>query len=622
MFVRSANRFYAAALSLALLPAVVGADEQPAFASGEPYFGDVLFDFYQQDYLPALIKLETSAEFERLGERDADAELLRGGMLLTWGQHTAAAEVFAEVLDTTDDPVTRDRALFFLGKVQYQRGYYAEAEQTLGGVGADLPSDLTAEKQQMLAQIFIAQERYAEAAGLLGSADENSAWRNYALYNQGVALIGQGDFAAGIARLDAVGQAEASDEEALALSDRANLAIGLAYLQQDEFDSARAALNRIRLDGPYANSALLAAGWIAAAADDYGRALAPWQVLSDRERIDSAVQESLLALPYAYAQLDAQPQAAEHYAKAIDVFDAEIARVERAITDAGEGRLVEALLADETTELAGWNWQLAALPDDDRSRYLYFSIADHRFHEALESYRELAHVRDFLDGWAMRFDPWADVLERRQQVYAAKAAELMGRVAAVDVDNVQGEMRVLANRIARARNERDLLAVASDAELAREERLRQVAADPAWYAPEAEALRAKHRLLEGSMQWGLERDYKLRVWQQNRFYNETDAELALVAERQAATLAAVEGFPERTAALQARTQAAAEELERVRQQLDELLQTHRDYLNRVAREELEAQRERIRGYRAQARFGLAKTFDRMSMNVDAGEGRR
>ena len=616
---RSAIRVSAAALCITLLPAVVSADERRAFAVDEPYYGDVLFDFYQQDYLPALIKLETSREFSRLGNHDAEAELLRGGMLLTWGQHAEAAEVFAAVSGSTDDAATRQRAYFFLGKVQYQRGYLAHAEQTLLRAGDQLPAELLAERQQMLARIYIEQDRYAEAAGLLDAANAGSAWRNYALYNQGVALVAQGQFAEGIARLDEVGQVQVDNEEAAALRDRANLAIGLAYLQQEQFADARTALNRVRLDGPYANSALLAAGWVAASGDDYSRALAPWQALSERERIDNAVQESLLALPYAFAQLDAQPQAAEFYAKAIDVYDAEIARVERAIDDAGDGRLVDALLADEQTELAGWNWQLAALPDDDRSRYLYFSIADHRFHEALESYRELAHVRDYLDAWQSRFEPWQEALARRQQSYAEKAPDILARIEALDVKALQTDKRLLANRIARARVERDLLAVATDAELSQDQRLRQVAADQAWYAPEAEALRNKHRLLKGSLTWDLERDYKLRVWRQNHAFNETEAELARVAERRDVTLAEVEAFPLRTAELQERAGAAATELQRVRAQLDELLQRHRDYLNRLAREELESQRERIRGYRAQARFGLAKTFDRMSMNTSSGE---
>ena len=97
------------------------------------------------------------------------------------------------------------------------------------------------------------------------------------------------------------------------------------------------------------------------------------------------MQESLLAVPYAFAQLDAEPQAAEYYARALDVFDAEIARLDQAVVDVLEDELIKSLLDQDESDASSWYWQLAGVPNDDRARYLYFAIADHRFHEGLKS---------------------------------------------------------------------------------------------------------------------------------------------------------------------------------------------------------------------------------------------
>ena len=57
------------------------------------------------------------------------------------------------------------------------------------------------------------------------------------------------------------------------------------------------------LEGIYANQALLGYGWAAVAQEEYAKALQPWQLLRSRSLIYPAVQESLLALPFAYEKL-------------------------------------------------------------------------------------------------------------------------------------------------------------------------------------------------------------------------------------------------------------------------------------------------------------------------------
>ena len=49
--------------------------------------------------------------------------------------------------------------------------------------------------------------------------------------------------------------------------------LGTKLLDADEYEAAQPYLNRVRLDGPFSNQALLSAGWASVAANDYKRAV-------------------------------------------------------------------------------------------------------------------------------------------------------------------------------------------------------------------------------------------------------------------------------------------------------------------------------------------------------------
>ncbi|NIN37173.1 MAG: hypothetical protein GTO67_00120, partial [Gammaproteobacteria bacterium] len=102
-------------------------------------------------------------------------------------------------------------------------------------------------------------------------------------------------------------------------------------------------LDRVRLEGPFSNQALLRAGWAEASAEQYDRALVPWNILADREPTDFAVQEAMLAVPHAYASLNLHGRAALMYGRALELFSNQIERVDASIGSIREGRFLNAL---------------------------------------------------------------------------------------------------------------------------------------------------------------------------------------------------------------------------------------------------------------------------------------
>src|SRR5258706_5910579 len=294
-----------AALACAAMVAAGGARADERHAVADPHFGEVLFYFFQEDYFSALTRLMAAQHLARVPHHVEEAELLRGGMLLSYGLHQEAGRIFQALIDAGAPPSVRDRAWFYLAKIRYQRGYVAEAEDAIARVRNPLPGDLQDERLVSHAVLLLRQKQYPQAIAMLRQTSRRSGWAAYGHYNLGVALILAGERDAGVELLDEIGRDRARGEERAALRDKANVALAYAFLQGGAPARAEPYLERVRLNGLLSNKALLGLGWAHASLNRYERALAPWMELTDRPTADTAVQESLLAVPYARRQLRA-----------------------------------------------------------------------------------------------------------------------------------------------------------------------------------------------------------------------------------------------------------------------------------------------------------------------------
>jgi len=610
----------AAAVVLSLfLTLPLHAAEADGFVVEDLHYGEVLFQFYQEDYFSALTHLAAYRELDRVSHHEAEAELLQGGLMLSWGQHEQAGRIFERLLAESKDPSIRNRTWFYLGKVRYQRGYADAAERAFESISAPLPEELDAERYNLLARIYLDQGRYADAAQLLTDWDGETVWATYARFNLGVALVRMGELDAGAVLLDKVGTLDATGadrEELLGLRDRANVALGFAYLQSDLDGEAKPVLQRVRLNGPFSNKALLGVGWADTANSEYQKALTPWLELSGRELLDSAVQESLLAVPYAFAQLDAEPLAAQHYARALEIFSAQIDRLDIALSDAGDGHLINALLSDDDLSMGGWYWQLDSLPDDDRARYLYFTIADHRFHEGLKSYRDLIALNAHLDEWRGKLQAYTDMLDTRVLAYDERLPAMQERVARFNLAGMQESYEVLQAHSIAARSDHDMVSLASAEEQGQWARLVAMENSPAWDSAAAADMREKQRVLKGLLKWNMEREFRVRAWRQDRSIEELGREIAEVQGQFASLEAATGSIPATVEHFDSRIALLKPRIAMMQGQLQLAMTVHEDYLQRLAERELNEQKERLLTYRAQARFALASIFDRMSASSE------
>ena len=193
-------------------------------------YGDVLFYFYQDDYFDSITRLLAARELQRLPNTQGEAELLLGGLYLSLGEHVEAGRIFEGLLDANASERVRNKAWFYLGKVWYQRGYLQESERALRQVSDKIQPRISAERYMLLAQLMLREDRYDDAIAALSGWHGPPDWTAYAQFNLGVALVRKDRLPEAIAHLDQVGLMDTSNEELMALRDKANLALGFALL--------------------------------------------------------------------------------------------------------------------------------------------------------------------------------------------------------------------------------------------------------------------------------------------------------------------------------------------------------------------------------------------------------
>lgn len=623
----------AVALAWVCAPAVPALADQSRHTEArhivqDPHYGDALFYFYQSRYFTSLTKLMTSQQFERMPHHADEAEVLRGGLYLSYGLHREAGRIFAQLIETTASPAVRDRAWFYLAKIRYQRDQLAEAQDALGRIGDHLPPALEEERGLLTANLLMARADYAGAVQVLEKLQASTASAPYVRFNLGVALIKSGDAARGSALLKQVGTAPATGEEALALRDKANVALGFAALQAEQAEPARAALERVRLDGMLANKALLGFGWAAAALKQPAQALVPWTELAGRDPSDPAVLEAKVALPYAYAELGAVGQALDLYNEVIAGFERESTGLDLSIATVRSGKLLDQLLAANPGEEMGWFWHIDQLPDLrdlPNAGTLAPVLAKHEFQEAFKNYRDLQFLTHNLEQWQNSLGVFRDMLDNRRRAFAERLPGIREQARVVGPGDLPVLGAGLRDEIVRAEVEADATVFADARERDLLERLARVRAaidpsaiDPTTIDADSIALRERLRRVSGALTWRLAEEFHDRLWAAKKALAIVDSQLGQSRQRLVALAQAQQDEPARFDRFESRIAELEQRLQALLPRVAELGREQQSAVQELVVAQLEQQKERIAVYANQARFGIAKLQDRATQAREGG----
>ena len=576
------------------------------------HYGDVLFNFYAGNDFEALTRLNAYEHWNRMPNHGPDTALLAGGLYLQLGLTNEAGDRFATLLTPEIPEGVRNRAWFNLAEVWYARGYYQRAEQALGSISGSLTPQLEARRQHLLINVLMRQERFAEAVTRLHEWQGPADWMAFARFNLGVALIRQNRLQEAAPILTDVGTLATDDPELVALKDKANLALGFAWLQANNPYAARNVLNRVRLTGPYATRALLGVGWADSAIRDHKAALTPWLDLHDRNPLDAAVQESYLAVPYAFARLGANAQAVEYYQSAIAAFGAESLRIDEAIARIGSGHLLDDLLGAERTGAPGISWQLDKLPDAPQYRYLYTLLADNDFQEGLKNYRDLAWFDGTLGHWGESLDAFGAMVETGARAASLTLPRADALLATDRANQLLSERAQLDEALNAAVKGGSVAALGTAQERDQWARIHALDAVLQGTAPglDTDEARDKLRLIKGALQWKMEESLGEREYAMRSELRALDAALNEAQNRWSRVQRARQMAPQFGGEFAARIATLSERLTALHTGIEAARQRQDGYLARLAQEQLVAQRNRLSAYTMQARFALADIYDR------------
>src|SRR5712692_7155508 len=374
------------------------------------YFGEALYHAYQGQYFDALQRLDTElAQYHVLDEPELDT--------LHYRMHQRAGRAIKAVLEGGVDDAVRNEAAFRLARIHFQKGQLDDALQALGRIRGSVPEQIKDDVEFLRANIYMATGRPSEAVEVLSHLQNDKSLAGFIAYNLGIALLQAGRQKEAIEQLDKAGQLAAGDPAGLAIRDKSNLVVGSLLFESGNFERAKQSLDRVRLEGPFSNQALLRAGWAEVSSKQLDRALVPWNLLATREPTDVAVQEAMLAVPHTYADLKLYGRAALTYGRALELYSNQLEKLDASINSIKEGRFLKALIREESREDQTWVIRLRSQPGAPETYYLMELMASHDFQTALQNYLDLEDLRSKLMGFQASLEAFDDIIRLRKQNY-------------------------------------------------------------------------------------------------------------------------------------------------------------------------------------------------------------
>ena len=611
------------AVLLAATPARAAATAAPEKLE-DLYLGEVLYYAFQEDWFEAISRLDGElAQYHRLDEPQLDtlyphiglAEFAVGDFELAYRMHQRAGRAINAVINgNVSDPV-RNEALYRLARIYFHKSQPVNAQQALERIRGKVPEPLQADLAFLQAQVAMANGRFDVAVELLNGLQNESGLQGFAGYNLGIALLGTGNEQAAWQQLDQTGRLQSNDRLTLAMRDKTNLVLGEKLLAEGNRLVAKDVLDRVRLTGPFSDRALLSSGWADVGQENFESALIPWSILAKRDVTDSAVQEALLAVPYAYGKLGGYSRAALLYGHALEVFSTEIDRLSESISSIRNGHFLDALTRPELQQDADWLVRLRSLPEAPETFYLIDLMASNDFQEGLRNYLDLDQLRFRLDSWTTDLAAFEQLIETRRRYYEPLLPVIDARFRQLDSlmkvrldQRLQIEKRLQSLLVA---PRPELLMTA--AERTSKDRLNQLAQQLSESAQPPTAMLARINRLQGVLDWTIRTDFDRRLTATYTHLEALNKDVAVLQQqyeafvrvRQAATQS-YQGY-EQTILSQRNRIAAA------RERVGKLLARQGHQLEEQAVKELQQRLARLEEFRIKARFAMADSYDRAAL---------
>ena len=593
-------------------------------AAKDLYLGEAFYFAFQGEYVDAITRLDTElGQFNRLDDPNLDplhfqinhANFSVGDFELSYRMHQRAGRAIKSVLEGNVEQSVRNEAAYRLARIFVQKDDARNALSTIEKITGKIPDAIRDDELFLRAQIYILTGKFEDAIKILEGLQGAKNYTGFSSYNLGIALIQNGQEIKGFVELDKAGQITGDDEGSLAIRDKANMLMGNRLIAAGQPALAKQYLDRVSLTGPFSNKALLGSGWTDVALGKFDRALVPWTLLSKRNVTDKAVQESMLGVPYAYAQLELHGRAALLYGSALESFGSELVKLDASIKSIREGKFLKALVSDELKQNKDWVVKLRELPDSPETYYLLELMASNDFQESLQNYFDLDDLRKRLESWADYLDAYEDIIKSRHTYYEAILPDLDKQFRALDSQmKLRLEQRKALDdrlKIMLVSPRPDFLETA-DERLVRGKLRNLLAKFKNDTSASADDIRRRIKRLEGVLYWQITTTYDKRLTAAYKHFHQLDTDVeklrniyrSFVRSRQAATQS-YKGYDNQIRQLRNRVRDSKERVKT-------LMARQGNMLDVMAINELDQRRKRLEEFQVQARFALSESYDRAS----------
>lgn len=517
-------------------------------------YGTILFDYYQQQYFSALVEHEYAVETGNALAQMPAAQVLKGGMMLSYGMAEQSRHIFRELLDASASEAVSNRAWFYLAKLYYQKGEIANSSEALQNISGTIPSDIHSQYHYIATLINIRGRHLSEAEQIIGGVLKSSAYEPYLLYNLAVSQVQTGNAAEAATNLERVTAYSDGSEELAVLSDRARHGLAELAVKAQQLPAAWFYLQDIRTEGLYSNRALLSYGWSAIKLKRFEQAIPALKILDKRSIAIPEVQESKVLLPHLYEQQGSSRKALKGYLLAEKSFRQGVDAVEEARLVIAMQDVPEEFVSNLEAIVDDSDWY-GAQPDINYQKLTPFLIdlmASHVFQTTLRELGDLYALRKNLQYWSAQAVEHELILKR-------KSSELTPQ----SIQRKAAETEVLKRAFEDQKVELKLYTLTLDV---------------------ADQKRFKALLDTTSQELGLLDDKITRIKHIDKPYQHSESQIVKVREMH---------------------QRIAKQLKRTNYYIDTLEPVMRNVVNA----ELDKHEERMRYYWAQARLAKARLYD-------------
>ena len=270
-----------------------------------------------------------------------DAEFSVGDFELNYRMHHRAGRAIKAVLEGDVDEAVRNEAAFRLARIHFQKDQPDDALHALERIEGEVPEAIADDVEFLRANVYMALGRPAEAVEVLerpaGRGEPDRVSRPTTSASRCCRMAGR-------RRRSSSSTAPGESRAASAAPRRSATSrtwCSARCCSSRPTSARQQSLDRVRLEGPFSNQALLRAGWADVSAQNFERALVPWNILAERELTDAAVQEALLARRIAYSKLKVHGRAALLYGRALEAVRQRARQGRRLDREHPQGRVPE-----------------------------------------------------------------------------------------------------------------------------------------------------------------------------------------------------------------------------------------------------------------------------------------